>query len=184
MFAENSVNALGEPTMAIAKDVQLGRDVRIFHPDLVNLYGCSIRDETKIGTFVEVQSGAKIGARCKISSHTFICEGVTIEDEVFIGHGVMFTNDKYPRATTVDGRPQGPADWSVVPTRVGKGASIGSNATILCGVTVGAGAIVGAGAVVTRDVPARAIVAGVPARMMSPSEAAPVVEALQLNGVY
>src|SRR6478752_5309190 len=106
--------------MPIAKDVQLGRDVRIFHPDLVNLYGCSIGDETKLGTFVEVQGGAKNGARCKISSHSFICEGVNIEDEVFIGHGVMFTNDKRPRGTTADGRPQGPADWTVEPTHVGK----------------------------------------------------------------
>src|SRR6202165_2458678 len=149
--------------MPIAKDVQLGRDVRIFHPDLVNLYGCSVGDETRIGSFVEVQVGAKIGARCKISSHSVICEGVTIEDEVFIGHGVMFTNDRYPRATTADGRPQDPADWTMEPTRIGRGASIGSNATMLCGITIGAGAIVGAGAVVTRDVPARAIVAGGPA---------------------
>jgi acetyltransferase-like isoleucine patch superfamily enzyme len=156
--------------MPITKDVQLGRDVRIFHPDLVNLYGCSIGDETRIGSFVEIQIGAKIGARCKISSHSFICEGVTIEDEVFVGHGVMFTNDKYPRATTADGRPQGPADWTVEPTRVGRGASIGSNATILCGITIGAGAIVGAGAVVTRDVPSRVMVAGVPARVMPASE--------------
>ncbi len=154
--------------MAVAKDVELGRDVRIFHPDLVNLYGCSIGDETRIGTFVEVQIGASIGARCKISSHSFICEGVSIEDEVFIGHGVMFTNDRYPRATTSDGKLQGPTDWRVEPTRVGKGASIGSNATILCGTTIGAGAIIGAGAVVTRDVPARAIVAGVPARLLQP----------------
>jgi acetyltransferase-like isoleucine patch superfamily enzyme len=154
--------------MAVAKDVELGRDVRIFHPELVNLYGCSIGDDTRIGTFVEVQVGASIGARCKISSHSFICEGVSIEDEVFIGHGVMFTNDRYPRATTSDGRLQGPADWKVEPTRVGKGASIGSNATILCGTTIGAGAIIGAGAVVTRDVPAHAIVAGVPARLLQP----------------
>lgn len=152
--------------MPITKDVKLGRDVRIFHPDLVNLYGCSIGDETRIGTFVEVQIGAQIGARCKISSHSFICEGVTIEDEVFIGHGVMFTNDKYPRATTDDGRPQGGDDWAVVVTHVGKRASIGSNATILCGVVIGAGAIVGAGAVVTKDVPAGAVVAGVPARIV------------------
>jgi UDP-2-acetamido-3-amino-2,3-dideoxy-glucuronate N-acetyltransferase len=158
--------------MAITKDVQLGRDVRIFHPDLVNLYGCSVGDETRIGAFVEVQVGATIGARCKISSHSFICEGVTIEDEVFIGHGVMFTNDRYPRATTVDGRPQGPTDWTVEPTRIGRGASIGSNATILCGIVVGPGAVIGAGAVVTRDVPARAIVAGVPARNLSASERA------------
>jgi UDP-2-acetamido-3-amino-2,3-dideoxy-glucuronate N-acetyltransferase len=152
--------------MPIANDVQLGHDVRIFHPDLVNLYGCSVGDGTRIGTFVEVQVGARIGARCKISSHSFICEGVTIEDEVFIGHGVMFTNDKRPRATTADGRLQGPADWTVEPTRVGKGASIGSNATILCGIVIGAGAIVGAGAVVTRDVPPGSIVAGVPARVV------------------
>lgn len=150
--------------MPIAKDVQLGRNVRIFHPDLVNLYGCAVGDETRIGTFVEVQAGAIIGARCKISSHSFICEGVTIEDEVFIGHGVMFTNDKFPKATTASGQPQGPADWTVEPTHVGFRASIGSNATILCGVTIGEEAVIGAGAVVTRDVLARAVVAGVPAR--------------------
>ncbi len=167
--------------MPIAKDVQLGRDVRIFHPDLVNLYGCVIGDETKLGTFVEIQRGAYIGARCKISSHSFICEGVTVEDEVFIGHGVMFTNDKYPRATTIDGRPQGPADWTVEPTRVGKGASIGSNATILCGINVGAGAIVGAGAVVTKDVLAGAVVAGVPARVLPMSKAAPVIAASRMT---
>jgi acetyltransferase-like isoleucine patch superfamily enzyme len=167
--------------MPIAKDVKLGRDVRIFHPDLVNLYGCSIGDETRLGTFVEVQGGANIGARCKISSHSFICEAVTIEDEVFIGHGVMFTNDKYPRATTADGRTQGPADWTVEPTRVGKGASIGSNATILCGISIGAGAIVGAGAVVTKDVPAGAVVAGVPARMLPASKAKPIIAAAHLS---
>jgi UDP-2-acetamido-3-amino-2,3-dideoxy-glucuronate N-acetyltransferase len=149
--------------MPIGKDVQLGKGVRILHPDLVNLYDCVIGDETRIGTFVEIQVGAKIGSRCKISSHTFICEGVTIEDEVFVGHGVMFINDRFPRATTEDGRPQGAADWKVEPTRVCRGASIGSNATILCGVTVGEGATVGAGAVVTRDVAPHAIVAGVPA---------------------
>src|SRR5215468_9902923 len=120
--------------MPIKEDVRLGKDVKIFHPDLVNLYGCTVGDETRIGTFVEIQIGASIGARCKISSHSFICEGVTIEDEVFIGHGVMFTNDKYPRATRNDGRPQGPADWTVVPTLICRGASIGSNATILCGI--------------------------------------------------
>lgn len=150
--------------MPIENDVQLGRNVRIFHPDLVNLYGCIIGDETRIGTFVEIQVGAKIGARCKISSHTFICEGVTIEDEAFIGHGVMFTNDKQPRATTEDGRLQGVDDWQVEPTRVGRRASIGSNATILCGISIGDGAIVGAGAVVTRDVAPGDVVAGVPAR--------------------
>ena len=158
--------------MPIAKDVQLGRDVRIFHPDLVNLYGCSVGDDSRIGTFVEIQIGAKIGARCKISSHSFICEGVIIEDEVFIGHGVMFTNDKYPRATTADGKLQGPADWKVEQTHVGRGASIGSNATILCGVTIGAGAIVGAGAVVTRDVAPQAIVAAVPAQVREPRDVA------------
>jgi len=167
--------------MPIAKDVKFGRDVRIFHPDLVNLYGCSVGDETKLGTFVEIQGGARIGARCKISSHSFLCEGVTVEDEVFIGHGVMFTNDKYPRATTTDGRPQGPADWTVEPTRIGKGASIGSNATILCGINVGAGAIVGAGAVVTNDVPAGAVVAGVPARILPASKAKSVIAASRIS---
>lgn len=167
--------------MPIAKDVRLGRDVRIFHPDLVNLYGCSVGDETKVGTFVEIQGGAQIGARCKVSSHSFICEGVTIEDEVFIGHGVMFTNDKYPRATTADGQLQGPADWTVEPTRVGKGASIGSNATILCGITIGAGAVVGAGSVVTRDVPPGAVVAGVPARAQPPSKAKTILAAERLT---
>ena len=152
--------------MPITGDVQLGRDVRIFHPDLVNLYGCSIGDETGIGAFVEIQTRAKIGARCKISSHSFICEGVTIEDEVFVGHGVVFTNDKYPRAATAHGRPKAPADWTLERTHVGRGASIGSNATILCGVSIGAGAMIGAGAVVTRDVPPWATVAGVPARPM------------------
>lgn len=138
----------------------------IYHPDLVNLYGCSIGAETKIGPFVEIQKNSRIGARCKISSHSFICEGVTIEDEVFIGHGVVFTNELFPRATNLAGALKTEADWSVVPTLIRRGASIGSNATILCGVVVGRGAIVGAGAVVTRDVPDQAVVVGVPARVI------------------
>jgi UDP-2-acetamido-3-amino-2,3-dideoxy-glucuronate N-acetyltransferase len=156
--------------MAIDKNVKLGTEVRIHHPDLVNLYGCVIGDETRIGAFVEIQVGAKIGSRCKISSHTFICEGVTIEDEVFVGHGVMFINDRFPSATTEDGKLQGPADWQVEPTRVGRRAAIGSNATILCGITIGDGARIGAGAVVTQDVAPKAIVAGVPARVMTEHE--------------
>ena len=150
--------------MPILDNVILGKDVKIFHPSLVNLYGCTIGDGTKIGTFVEVQKGVVIGARCKISSHTFVCEGVVIEDEVFVGHGVMFTNDRYPRATNAEGGLQTEADWKVEGTLVKRGASIGSNATIISGVTIGAGAIVGAGAVVTGDVADFAIVAGVPAR--------------------
>ena len=150
--------------MPIAADVTLGSGVEIFLPDLVNLYGCAIGDATKIGPFVEIQKGAVIGARCKVSSHSFICEGVTIEDDVFVGHGVMFTNDRYPRAS-VDGRLQTERDWQVIPTLVHRGASIGSGAVILCGVTIGARAMVGAGAVVTHDVPADATVAGVPARV-------------------
>jgi len=150
----------------IAEDVVLGNDVKISHPQLVNLYGCRVGDETRIGTFVEIQKNADVGARCKISSHTFICEGVTIEDEVFVGHGVLFTNDPRPRAT-VDGRPQTEADWTVVPTRVRRGAAIGSGAVILCGITIGADALVGAGAVVTHDVPDGSLVAGVPARVAS-----------------
>ena len=126
--------------MPIADTVQLGENVRILHPALVNLYGCTVGNETKIGTFVEIQKGAVIGARCKISSHTFICEGVAIEDGVFIGHGVMFTNDRYPRATKADGRLQTEADWNVEPTRVKRGASIGSNATVISGLTIGEGA--------------------------------------------
>jgi UDP-2-acetamido-3-amino-2,3-dideoxy-glucuronate N-acetyltransferase len=150
--------------MPVAPSVTLGRGVMIFHPDLVNLYGCSVGDETKIGAFVEIQKGARIGARCKISSHTFVCEGVDIEDEVFVGHGVVFINDRHPRATT-GGQLQTEADWQVVPTRVRKGASIGSGAVIMCGVTIGENAMIGAGAVVTRDVPGGAVVAGVPARL-------------------
>lgn len=147
----------------VAPDVELGRNVKLF--GFLNLYGCRIGDDTKIGTFVEIQKNAVVGRRCKISSHTFICEGVTIEDECFIGHGVLFTNDKYPRATRAAGALQTEADWQVVPTRVCRGASIGSGAVILCGVTIGAGALVGAGAVVTHDVPPGAVVAGVPARV-------------------
>jgi len=150
--------------MPIAPTVRLGRNVVIHHADLVNLYGCEVGDETKIGAFVEIQKNATIGARCKISSHTFICEGVDIEDEVFVGHGVMFINDPYPRATN-EGALQTQADWKVVPTRVRRGASIGSGAVIMCGVTIGERALVGAGAVVTHDVPADAVVAGVPARL-------------------
>src|ERR671912_1293676 len=146
--------------MPIAADVVLGTDVRIFQPDLVNLYGCRIGAETKIGAFVEIQKNASIGERCKISSHTFVCEGVTIEDEVFVGHGVMFTNDRHPQAVNEDGTLQTEADWAVVPTLVRRRAAIGSNTTIIAGVTIGASALVGAGAVVTIDVPDYAVVAG------------------------
>ena len=148
----------------IAPDVKLGKGVRIF--GFTNLYGCEIGDETKIGTFVEVQKGAKIGRRCKVSSHTFICEGVTIEDEVFIGHNVTFINDRFPRATTAGGQLQTEADWKCEQTVVKQGASVGSSATILCGVTIGEGAIVGAGSVVTKDVPPHTVVAGNPARIL------------------
>ena len=150
----------------IARDVVLGRDVKIFQPDLVNLYGCTIGDESRVGAFVENQKGAIIGARCKISSHTFICTGVTIEDEVFVGHGVMFINDIYPGAVTADGGLQSEADWKVVETRIARRASLGSNSTIMGGVRIGEYALVGAGAVVTKDVPDYAIVAGVPARQV------------------
>src|SRR6266480_4588945 len=146
----------------IAPDVKLGRDVSIYN--FVNLYGCEIGDGSMIGSFVEIQKGARVGRNCKISSHTFICEGVTIEDEVFVGHNVTFINDKHPRATNVNGSLQRDADWKVVPTVVKRGASIGSGAILLCGVEIGAGAIVGAGSVVTKDVPAATIVAGNPAR--------------------
>jgi UDP-2-acetamido-3-amino-2,3-dideoxy-glucuronate N-acetyltransferase len=153
--------------MPIGPDVKLGERVKIPHPDLVNLYGCAVGDETRIGTFVEIQKNATVGARCKISSHTFICEGVTVEDDVFVGHGVMFINDRYPRATA-DGQPQTEADWAVIPTVVRRGASIGSGAVILCGTTIGEGALVGAGAVVTRSVPDHGLVYGVPARLAGP----------------
>jgi acetyltransferase-like isoleucine patch superfamily enzyme len=148
----------------VAPDVELGENVRLFA--FVNLYGCSIGDDTQIGAFVEVQRGARIGRRCKISSHTFICEGVTIEDECFVGHGVVFINDRYPRAVRSDGALQGREDWVCEPTRVGPRASIGSGAVILCGLTIGEGARVGAGAVVTKDVPPGSVVAGVPARTL------------------
>src|SRR5512132_644789 len=152
----------------IAPDVKLGRDVKMYH--FVNLYGCEIGDGSSIGAFVEIQKGARVGRNCKVSSHSFICEGVEIEDEVFIGHGVMFINDKYPRATTAAGELQTGADWQVVSTTVKRGASIGSNATIMCGVSIGERAIVGAGAVVTRDVPAETTVVGNPAKELRNSE--------------
>ncbi len=148
----------------IAPDVTLGRDVVVYA--FANLYGCEIGDESRVGAFVEIQRGAKIGRRVKVSSHTFICEGVTIEDNVFVGHGVVFINDRYPRATNEQGELQSSADWDCIPTLVKRGASIGSNATILAGVTIGENAIVGAGSVVTHDVPAQAIVAGNPARVL------------------
>ena len=148
----------------ISSDVKLGENVKIY--DFVNLYGCTIGDNTKIGTFVEIQKKASIGKNCKISSHTFICEGVTVEDNVFIGHNVTFINDAFPRATRGDGELQTEADWVVVHTRIKRGASIGSSATILCGITVGENALIGAGSVVTKDVPPNTIVAGNPARVL------------------
>ena len=148
----------------IANDVVLGPGARVF--GFANLYGCEIGAESKIGTFVEIQKGARIGARCKVSSHTFICEGVTLEDEVFVGHGVMFTNDLLPRAANPDGSPQTDADWKCIPTLVKKGASIGSGAVLLCGITIGERALVGAGAVVTKDVPPGGVVAGNPAKLI------------------
>jgi UDP-2-acetamido-3-amino-2,3-dideoxy-glucuronate N-acetyltransferase len=153
-----------DSTLRVAPDVILGRDVKLV--GFCNLYGCEIGDETKIGTFVEIQKGAKIGARCKISSHSFICEGVTLEDGVFIGHGVMFVNDKRPKALNPDGSLQSSEDWECQRTRVGRGASIGSGATLLGGITIGEDALVGAGSVVTKDVPAGATVAGNPARVI------------------
>jgi acetyltransferase-like isoleucine patch superfamily enzyme len=149
----------------ITPDVKLAEGVRIPHAELVNLYGCSVGPESLIGSFVEIQKNATIGARCKISSHSFVCEGVTIEDEVFVGHGVMFINDRYPR-TTAGGHPQTEEDWQVVPTLVKRGASIGSGAVIMCGVTIGERALIGAGAVVTHDVPDGAIAVGVPSRIV------------------
>jgi len=152
------------PYRLIAANVKLGQGVRIY--DFTNLYGCEIGDDVKIGTFVEIQKGAKIGPRCKISSHTFVCEGVTLEEEVFIGHNVTFTNDLYPRATDDNGKLQTEADWTCKATVVKRRASVGSGATLLCGITVGESAIIGAGSVVTKDVPARAVVAGNPARVL------------------
>jgi acetyltransferase-like isoleucine patch superfamily enzyme len=158
----------------IASSVTLEEGVLVFQPDLVNLYGCRIGAGTKIGAFVEIQKNAVVGRSCKISSHTFMCEGVTLEDGVFVGHGVMFTNDRHPRAVNLDGSLQTEADWVVVPTLVKRRASIGSNATIIAGVTIGESALVGAGAVVTRDVPDFAVVAGVPARVVGRAKDAPV----------
>ena len=154
----------------IAPDVKLGKGVKIYA--FTNLYGCEIGDDVKIGTFVEIQKGARVGNRCKISSHSFICEGVQIEDEVFVGHGVIFINDRFPRATTAEGQLQTEADWTCVPTLVKQGASIGSGATILCGLTIGKRAIIGAGSVVTKDVPDDAVVAGNPARVLRVTSAA------------
>ncbi|MGE3841567.1 MAG: acyltransferase [Vicinamibacterales bacterium] len=156
---------------SISPDVKLGKDVRIAR--FVNLYGCEVGDETKIGAFVEIQKNATVGRRCKISSHTFICEGVTIEDNVFVGHGVTFINDVYPRATTEDGELQTEKDWKVERTIVKQGASIGSGSTILCNVTIGEHAIIGAGSVVTRDVPPRTIVAGNPAKVLRSIDSQP-----------
>ena len=155
---------MGKDMNRIASDVKLGKDVKIYN--FVNLYGCEIGDETRIGAFVEIQKNAKIGKRCKIQSHTFICEGVTIEDEVMISHGVMFINDRDPWAVNPEGSLKTDEDWECIPTLVKKRAAIGSNATILCGVTIGEGALVGAGAVVTRDVPDNTVVAGNPARIL------------------
>ena len=151
-------------TQRVAEDVKLGRNVKLC--DFINLYGCEIGDNTKIGAFVEVQKNAKIGSNCKISSHTFICEGVVIEDNVFVGHNVTFINDPYPRATTDDGKLQTEDDWVCIPTQIKRGASIGSSSTIMCGITVGENAIVGAGCVVTKDVPDNTIVVGNPARIL------------------
>jgi UDP-2-acetamido-3-amino-2,3-dideoxy-glucuronate N-acetyltransferase len=148
------------------RNCDIAADCRVFQPELVNLYGCTIGPGSRIGPFVEIQSGCVVGARCKISSHSFLCEGVTLEDEVFVGHGVMFTNDLFPASTNPDGSLKAGDDWVCAPVHVGRGASLGSNATILGGVTIGARALVGAGAVVTRDVPDFAIVAGVPARVI------------------
>jgi UDP-2-acetamido-3-amino-2,3-dideoxy-glucuronate N-acetyltransferase len=155
----------------ITPDVVLGKNVQIFQPDLVNLYGCTIGDNVRIAAFVEIQKGVQVGNDCKISSHAFLCEGVSIEDGVFVGHGVMFINDLYPEALNAQGDLQSEVDWTVVRTRIKTRASIGSNATILAGVTIGEGALVGAGAVVTRDIPDYAIAAGVPAKVIGDTRA-------------
>ena len=152
--------------MPVADSVQLGENVRIFHPNLVNMYRCSVGDNTTIGPFIEIQGGVTIGKNCKIQSHTFVCEGVHIEDEVFVGHGVMFINDIFPRSTTTSGALQSADDWTLVETRIKRRASIGSNATIMGGITIGENALIGAGAVVTKDVPDYAIVVGVPAKIV------------------
>lgn len=170
--------------MPISDSVKLRGNVTIFHPTLVNLYGCEVGDGSRIGAFVEIQKGAFIGERCKISSHTFICEGVTVEDECFIGHGVMFTNDRFPRATNPDGSPQTDDDWTLELTRVKRQASIGSNATIVCGITIGEGALIAAGAVVTKDVPDFAVVAGCPGKVLGDVRALAAAKKTQvLNGV-
>jgi acetyltransferase-like isoleucine patch superfamily enzyme len=163
-FEFNPMSSSQQPFQRIAPDVRLGRNVRLY--GFVNLYGCEIGDDVKIGTFVEIQKGVKIGNRCKISSHTFICEGVTLEDEVFVGHNVTFTNDRHPRATNDGGQLQTDADWVCIPTLVKQHASIGSGATLLCGITIGKDAMIGAGSMVTKDVPAGAVVAGNPARII------------------
>jgi acetyltransferase-like isoleucine patch superfamily enzyme len=165
------MNTLDEPCLRISPNVKLGRNVRMV--GYVNLYGCEIGDEVKIGTFVEIQKGVKVGNRCKISSHSFLCEGVILEDDVFIGHSVTFTNDLYPRATNGDGKLQTESDWTCLPTTVKRGASIGSGATLLCGITIGENALIGAGSVVTRDVPPDTIVAGNPARIKKSVAARP-----------
>lgn len=165
---EDERTGVAPPFSIIAPDVVLGERVRIY--GFVNLYGCTIGDDSRVGTFVEIQRGARVGERCKISSHTFICEGVEIEDEVFVGHGVMFINDRRPRATNDDGTPQSSDDWTLERTRIGRQASIGSGAVIMCGVHIGARAMIGAGAVVTRDVAADATVVGVPARAFRKDE--------------
>ena len=158
------MKSVEQPLQLIAPNVKLGQRTKVY--GFVNLYGCEIGDDVKIGTFVEIQKGVRVGNRCKVSSHTFICEGVTLEDEVFVGHSVTFINDRFPRATSANGELQTEADWTCVPTQVKRGASIGSGATILCGVTIGERAVVGAGSVVSKDVPAGAVVAGNPARVL------------------